>query len=495
MRYAAMSKNLTTDQIASAVKSVGAKEVKEANLVEEVFCELDDEQLEKLSKTNIDVKPVRVYYPQRVPLQLPIRISVKVPAQIKSRISVQVPARIQLRTPTRVLSPHTVRPRIESEPQYAEHEYVESEPQYAEPEYIEPIHIESMLAESDIPSIDTLWDVFTRLRSLFKPSLTGVGLTIAVLDSGINITHESMDIADKIVYSANFSGSSSTNDIFGHGTQVAFAAAGGTHGSKMAGTAPGASLMNIKVINDSGIATDETLVLGIEKVCELVEQAQEQGLHPTNAMYPNIINLSLGAADDGDPDSPTRIACRNAITKYGVECIAAAGNEGPKMTTIVAPATDPLVIAVGAIETKDEIAIWEKSSRGPTLEGETKPDFVIWGTDIVSASHLNDDEYITNSGTSFAVPMLSGITGLLWETGRRSYGDSWIFKWSEAKKYASYFCMLPEGEPVKKGNVYGHGLPAAWTMMRQITGVSTSAQEMMPFMMTIMIMAMMMRAM
>ena len=50
------------------------------------------------------------------------------------------------------------------------------------------------------------------------------------------------------------------------------------------------------------------------------------------------------------------------------------------------------------------------------MQGVTKPDFVIWGTNLEMASNKADDEYLTKSGTSFAAPMLSGLTGLLWET-------------------------------------------------------------------------------
>jgi serine protease AprX len=203
-------------------------------------------------------------------------------------------------------------------------------------------------------------------------------------------------------------------------------------------------------------------------------------------MYPNVINLSLGAEDDGDPDNPVRAACRQASADYGLDVIGAAGNSGPDMTTIMLPACDPEVIAVGAIETTGELVIWEKSSRGPTMQGETKPDFVIWGTNLEMASEKADDEYITKSGTSFAAPMLSGLTGLLWESGRRAYGESWQFRWQEARQYAPYFSTKPSDAPLNKDNAYGYGLPAMGTMLGQVAQVSTPSQgglEMFPMIM------------
>jgi len=168
-----------------------------------------------------------------------------------------------------------------------------------------------------------------------------------------------------------------------------------------------------------------------------------------------------------------RTACRKASTEYGLDVIAAAGNSGPKMTTVMLPACDPEVIAVGAVETNGELAIWEKSSRGPTVQGETKPDFVIWGTNLEMASHQKDDEYIVKSGTSFAAPMLSGLAGLLWESGRRAYGEAWVFSWREAKKLAPYFSTKPQDAPINKDNVYGFGLPAMGSMLGQVAQTGT----------------------
>ena len=330
---------------------------------------------------------------------------------------------------------------------------------------------------TEAPPVETLSDVFYLLRSNFTPPLTGAGLTVAVLDSGIRKTHQSLK--NKIIHEANYSDSPTPDDIFGHGTQVAFVVAGGMHGlGEKAGVSPSASIMNIKVISDEGIGSDESIILGIDKVCDLAEEARRNGLWPTDDMYPNVINLSLGGEDDGDEDNPVRVACRQASIDYGLDIIAAAGNSGPKMTTVMLPACEPEVIAVGAVETTGELVIWDKSSRGPTVQGETKPDFVTWGTNLEMASHKSDDEYITKSGTSFAAPMLSGLTGLLWESGRRAYGEGWPFRWTQAREYALYFSTKPQDAPLKKDNAYGYGLPAMGTMLGQVAETTVPADDM-----------------
>ncbi|MFC1906826.1 S8 family serine peptidase [Chloroflexota bacterium] len=331
--------------------------------------------------------------------------------------------------------------------------------------------------ETALPPIETFSDVFNLLRSYFQPPLTGTGLTVAVLDSGVRKTHQSLK--NKVIYEANFTESPSADDVFGHGTQVAFIVAGGLHAfGEKAGVSPGASIINLKVISDEGLGSDESIILGIDKVCDLAEAARKKGLWPTDEMYPNIINLSLGGEDDGDDDNPVRVACRQASIDYGIDVIAAAGNTGPKMTSVMLPACEPEVIAVGAVETTDELIVWEKSSRGPTVHGETKPDFVIWGTNLEMASEKSDDDYVTKSGTSFAAPMLSGLTGLLWESGRRAYGEGWLFRWTEARQLAPYFSTKPQDAPVKKDNAYGFGLPAMGTMLGQVSQASVPAGDM-----------------
>ena len=408
MRYSVISKGLSPSQLEAEVKKIGARNITQARLLGQLFCELDEGQAKTLTGVpGLAVKQLKEYRTDQV--------------------------------------------------------------------------------MTELPPVETLSDVFYMLRSYFAPPLTGTGLTVAVLDTGVRKTHESL--RNKVIYEANFTDSPSADDVFGHGTQVAFIIAGGMHAlGEKAGVSPGASIINIKVINDEGLGNDQDIVLGIDRVCELAEAARKKGLWPTDEAYPNVINLSLGGEDDGDPDNPVRAACRQASIDYGLDVIAAAGNSGPKMTTVMLPACDPEVTAVGAIESTGELAIWEKSSRGPTVQGETKPDFVIWGTGLEMASNKADNEYVTKSGTSFAAPMIAGLTGLLWESGRRAYGEAWQFRWKEARQFAPYFSTKPQSAPVNKDNTYGFGLPAMGTMLGQVAQVSAPPQDTTGAMSTLMMM-------
>lgn len=289
-------------------------------------------------------------------------------------------------------------------------------------------------------------ETFKPLRDYFTPPLTGVGLTVAVIDSGILATHEA--IRGRVLLEENYS-SSPTGDNFNHGTNVA---------SIIVGISPSAALLDIKVLNNVGEATEEEVVAGIERVCELVEEARTKALLATAELYPNLINLSMGSDDDADYDNILRAACRVAIEEYELEVIASAGNGGPKMSTVTCPATEPLVIAAGAIA-NDILEVWEQSSRGPTLLGDVKPDFLAWGVNVNVASSKGDNEYLVKSGTSFATPTLSGARGLLDEIARRVYGEQYCLTWCEIGKLAPLFCIKPEGAPLKKDNTYGWGFP------------------------------------
>jgi serine protease AprX len=87
--------------------------------------------------------------------------------------------------------------------------------------------------------------------------------------------------------------------------------------------------------------------------------------------------------------------------------------------------------------------------------------------------------------------MLSGLTGLLWESGRRAYGEGWPFRWVQARELAQYFSTKPQDAPVNKDNAYGYGLPAMGTMLGQVAEVTTPTQGAMEMFPMVMMMAMM----
>ena len=173
-----------------------------------------------------------------------------------------------------------------------------------------PIPVEEGYSPLDLMAGIGFTDEF---RHIIEPPLYGEGIALAVLDSGIRETHELVN--GRVVYARNFT-ATPAGDGFGHGTGVA---------SIVTAIAPQCDLIDIKVIGDDGLGTDEAVIMGISEVIHLKETREDLFLYG--------INLSLGKEDDGDPFDPLRIACRAALDK-GLWIGAAAGNYGPGPGTI-----------------------------------------------------------------------------------------------------------------------------------------------------------------
>ncbi len=311
---------------------------------------------------------------------------------------------------------------------------------------------------------------FYDLRNAFDPPLVGVRSTLAILDSGVRKTHEGL--LNKFVYEANFSDSPTCEDIFDHGSGVAYLACGGTNGpGEESGITPGAYFMNIKVLNDIGIGTEEAAVLGIEHVIELKKQAVLQGLSPSDPLYPSGLNMSWGAPDDGDPDNPIRVACR-ALPEHGLLAFASAGNSGPNAGTVTLPACEPLpaVVAVGVV-TILPFEIADYSSRGPTKEGIIKPDVVFFGHRLLTASSKSDTAYVIKSGTSFASPGAAGAANLGAELLMQLLGRE-LMDVPEGvalvKENLTKYVVKPAGVPAGQDNAYGYGVPAGNLILGEI---------------------------
>ncbi|MEU9555319.1 S8 family peptidase [Streptomyces fumanus] len=230
----------------------------------------------------------------------------------------------------------------------------------------------------------------------------GKGVKIAVLDTGIDTTHP--DLKKQVVASKNFSVSANATDKYGHGTHVASIAAG--TGSKYKGVAPGAELLNGKVLSDDGYGDDSGILAGME-------WAAEQGA--------DIVNLSLGGGDTPEID-PLEAEVNKLSAEKGILFAIAAGNEGEfGDQTIGSPGSAASALTVGAVDDKDVLA--DFSSTGPGLDGQIKPDVTAPGVDITAASAKNSviakevgekpAGYVTISGTSMATPHVAGAAALL----------------------------------------------------------------------------------
>ncbi len=213
---------------------------------------------------------------------------------------------------------------------------------------------------------------------------TGSGsVAIAILDTGIKEDHE--DLQGKVTKRVNYTSSSTNSDVRGHGTHVAGTVAALTNnGTGVAGTCPGCTLYNVKVLDDTGSGYYSWIANGIA-------WAADNGAQ--------VINMSLG----GSSPSSTQQAAVDYAWSKGVVVVAAAGNSNTSSQFY--PAAYPNVIAVGATDNTDAKASFSNY-------GSSWVDVAAPGASILSTT-VNGG-YGLKSGTSMASPHVAGEAGLIW---------------------------------------------------------------------------------
>ncbi len=234
----------------------------------------------------------------------------------------------------------------------------------------------------------------------------GTGISIAIVDTGIDKNHPDLDDLDnnpatndpKVIAEASFvdfdnDGVNDTGpeDWYGHGTHVAgIAAANGL----LVGMAPGASLMNARVLDNNGGAEWSWIMKGID-------WSATQGA--------DIISMSLGGFF-GDV-IPMMNSAADAAYESGSLVVVSAGNSGSEDGTISSPGMSSRALTVGATDIYNDVIGF--SSRGPSITGIVDPDIVAPGVDIFST--FPNGGYGVASGTSMSAPAISGIAALLME--------------------------------------------------------------------------------
>jgi serine protease AprX len=265
------------------------------------------------------------------------------------------------------------------------------------------------------------------------PKLSGKGVAVAVIDSGIDPKHNALK--GRVLYTADFTGGNGV-DRFGHGTHVAAIIAG--QSGQLAdtrvyrGVAPGAYLLNLRVLNDNGEGTASNVI-----------EAIDWAIDHQRAYNIRVINLSLGAPVlQPYRDDPVCAAVERAV-RAGILVVTAAGNHGQTaqgktvLGGITSPGNSPYAMTVGALDTngtaeRSDDAVATFSSHGPTLfDLVVKPDIVAPGRRITSAEAAGSvlsvsfpqqhvagngpNAYIKGSGTSMAAAFVSGAAALLLE--------------------------------------------------------------------------------
>ncbi|MGH2537659.1 MAG: S8 family serine peptidase, partial [Candidatus Promineifilaceae bacterium] len=233
--------------------------------------------------------------------------------------------------------------------------------------------------------------------------LDGANVTVAIMDTGVDWLHPDLQPGYR-----GFNGGEPQHvgnwfdavgaapapiDPYGHGTHVA----GTAVGRDGIGVAPGAKWIAVRILDDQGFGTLGSIHQGFEWL-----------LAPAGnpALAPDIVNASWG----GHPAALDFLPDVNALRSAGILAIFAAGNGGPAGGSVLAPASYPGALAVGASDDSDEVTWF--SSRGPSPHtAEAKPFLVAPGAAVRSS--LPGGEYGTANGTSMATPHASGSFALL----------------------------------------------------------------------------------
>jgi serine protease AprX len=252
----------------------------------------------------------------------------------------------------------------------------------------------------------------------------GSGITVAVLDTGVDATHPAL--AAVVINQTDLTGAGGgiaegIGDFVGHGTHCAGIVA--SQDARFRGIAPGAAIDDIKILRSDGMGGGTGTLA-----------SAQAGLQQAVANGDRIASCSWGfshkdgawqdpptpEADDGT--CPICISADNAVTA-GVVVVVAAGNDDEDTcatydTHIGCPGLARLVITVAASDKDDDIAGF--SSVGPTPRGRQKPDITAPGEEIVSclASGVSfgDEEsatFTSADGTSMATPHIAGVAALM----------------------------------------------------------------------------------
>ena len=298
----------------------------------------------------------------------------------------------------------------------------------------------------------------------------GSGVTVAIIDTGIDGNHSGLDDQDddpstydpKIIgfYDAvNNPSLTNGTEVFpyddqGHGTHCAGTTAGtGAPTFEHPGMAPQANLVGVKVLDAGGSGSFATVMAGMQWT---VDHRYEYNIRAAS--------MSLGGPGaiewtSSEEDSVNRYA--NEMVRAGVAMFIAAGNNGVS-AQIGTPGSAEDVITVGALDKDTSIAIY--SSQGPTEEGRIKPNIAFVGSDVMSAEANSGDGYVGFSGTSMATPGAAGVAALMYQANPdlSPFDIRNIMQETATYRLCSYmFANEPCTEDFipknRQNNVYGHG--------------------------------------
>ena len=268
-----------------------------------------------------------------------------------------------------------------------------------------------------IHHVDTVWDY----------GYTGEGISVAIIDTGLDPNHVGINDFDddpstydpKIVafYDAldessdDGSGETTPYDDHGHGSHCAGITAGTGAGDEgplsdgstpWRGVAPDATLVGVKVLDGGGSGSFAEVMKGMEWT---IDNQLKYNIRSASMSLGGVWLIELTQEQE---ERVTTLA--NEMVAAGISLMIAAGNSAA-YGTIGTPGAAKDVITVGATEDSRQLAVY--SSKGPTHEGQIKPNVAAIGSAVMSVEANTANGYVSMSGTSMATPMVAGMAVLL----------------------------------------------------------------------------------
>lgn len=253
--------------------------------------------------------------------------------------------------------------------------------------------------------------------NLWDRNLTGKGVTVAVLDSGIHPTHDvftydgsnNWNERIKVFYDETIENvSANPYDIHWHGTWAASILGGNSSSYK--GVAPGAEFAIMKLFYEEGSEVITTP--------QILEKAVDWLIDNREIYDIRVVSMSFGVTPTSDNiDGLNQINGLVAqLLDENMLVVAAAGNDNDdsNQPSINTPASAKSVLAVGGVDYNGDM--YSRSSRGPTFEGTIKPDVCAPAVLVYGAyPTLSNNNYVFASGTSGAAPFVAGLAALMIE--------------------------------------------------------------------------------